>query len=120
MGIALSHPQFSQSVSGGLQSLNTNTSFILGLTPNHMDSFEKATATPWMGECEGGCIELLVGFILLVFFLGGMVEFHKDLVGVSEERGIPGRRSTVYPTSPSDLYNPIQAAIAKHHTLGGL
>jgi len=54
-----------------------------------MDIFEKASATPWVGECEGVCLEFwLVGFILfLVLFLGGMVEFHKDLEGEGGEQG---------------------------------
>ena len=48
-----------------------------------MDTFEKTSATPWVGECEGVCLEFwLVGVILfLVLFLGKMVEFHKELVG---------------------------------------
>lgn len=72
---------------------------------------------PWVGECEGICLEFwLVGFILfLVLFLGKMVEFHKDLVGrgVRKERDSRGRRSTVHPTSPSDLYHPVQADITE-------
>ena len=89
-----------------------------------MDAFKKILATRWVGECKGVCLEFwLVGFsFFLVLFLGGMVEFHKDLVvgGMSKERDNQGTRSTVHPTSPSDLYHPAQADMMKHLRLGDL
>ena len=39
---------------------------------------------------------------------------------MSKERDSQGRRSTVHPTSPSDLYHPAQADIMKHRRLGDL
>lgn len=92
------HRQISPGISERFQSLSLNTSSVLGQPPDggvrctfHQrgpsqppQSLEHVSEAVW-NFC-------LVGFIFLVFFLGLVVEFYKDLVGEDGKRAVPERK----------------------------